>query len=167
MLQPLRRRTWAPRGDTPLQYAWDRHDRLSALGALTVSPQGRHLGLYFQLLPHNVHAEDMVWFLTQMHRHFRGEVIIVWDQSSVHRSAAAYFKRRHPGWFQFEWLPSYAPELNPIEQCWNHTKYHDLPNFIPKNVRHLKRAVSKAINIQSRDRQLLRSFFAYSRLRLG
>ena len=32
MLQPLRRRTWAPRGQTPVQYAWDRHDRFSVLG---------------------------------------------------------------------------------------------------------------------------------------
>ena len=33
MLQPLRRRTWAPSGQTPLQDAWDRHDRLSVVGS--------------------------------------------------------------------------------------------------------------------------------------
>jgi hypothetical protein len=31
LLQPLRRRVWAPRGQTPVQYAWDRHDRITAL----------------------------------------------------------------------------------------------------------------------------------------
>ena len=31
MLQPLRRRTWAPRGQTPIHYAWDRHDRWSVM----------------------------------------------------------------------------------------------------------------------------------------
>jgi transposase len=164
MLQPLCCRTWAPRGETPIQNAWDRHDRLSAIGALTASPQGRRLNLYFQLLPHNVQTDDMVWFLTQMHRHFRHRVIVVWDRSSVHRSAAAHFQRHHSHWFQFEWLPSYAPELNPIEQCWNHTKHHDLPNFIPKDIKHLESAVLKAIRQQSANRVLLRSFFKYSQL---
>jgi hypothetical protein len=41
MLQPTVRRTWAPRGETPISHAWDRHDRLSVLSALTVSPGAR------------------------------------------------------------------------------------------------------------------------------
>ena len=49
------------------------------------------------------------------------------------RSAAAH----RPDWIQFEWLPAYAPELNPVEQCWNRTKYSDLPNFIPDDIDHL------------------------------
>ncbi|MBI4758435.1 MAG: IS630 family transposase, partial [Chloroflexi bacterium] len=35
MLQPVVRRTWAPQGKTPIQYSWDRHDRLSVLAAIT------------------------------------------------------------------------------------------------------------------------------------
>jgi len=66
MLQPVRRRTWAPCGETPLQRAWDRHDRLSAIAALTLSPIRRDVGLYFQLLDRNIQTEDMIWFLTRM-----------------------------------------------------------------------------------------------------
>ena len=51
MLTPTVRRTLAPRGQTPLQNAWDRHDRISVISALTISPVRRRLGLYFQLLP--------------------------------------------------------------------------------------------------------------------
>ena len=47
MLQPLNRRTWAPRGETPVQYAWDRRDRLSVIGALTLSPVRQRIGFYF------------------------------------------------------------------------------------------------------------------------
>ncbi len=32
MLQPVRGWTWAPSGHTPIQHAWDRHDRLSVIG---------------------------------------------------------------------------------------------------------------------------------------
>src|SRR5690606_27272177 len=37
-LQPVNRRTWAPCGETPVQRAWDRYDRLSVIGAITISP---------------------------------------------------------------------------------------------------------------------------------
>ena len=30
-----------------------------------------------------------------------------------------------------EWLPAYAPDLNPVEQVWNRCKYTDLANHIP------------------------------------
>ena len=47
-------------------------------------------------------------------------------------------------------LPAYAPELNPVEQCWNHTKYADLANFIPDDLDHLQQAVEASITEQSR-----------------
>jgi putative transposase len=122
MLQPVCRRTWAPSGQTPIQRAWDRHDRLSAVGFIAVSPSRRRLSLYFQLLSQNADSDEMIWLLRLLHRHYRRPVVIVWDRWSAHLKTAAYFKKHHPTWFRFEFLPSYAPELNPTEQCWNHTK---------------------------------------------
>lgn len=166
MLQPLRRRTWAPRGVTPIQYAWQRHDRLSVIGAVSVSPVRRRTGLYFQVLPHNIHTEDVVWFLTQMHRHFRSRVVLVCDRWNVHRAAAHHFETKHPGWFHFEWLPPYAPDLNPVERCWNHTKYTDMANFVPENVDGLHQAISVSVTRQSENQSLVRSFFAGAKLKL-
>jgi transposase len=166
MLQPVRRRTWAPSGQTPLQDAWDRHDRLSVIGVIGVSPLSHRLSLYFQVLSENVATDHMIWLLQQMHNHYHRKVIVVWDRYSVHRSAAAYFAEHHPDWFEFEWLPPYAPELNPVEQCWNHTKYADLPNFIPDDLDHLHTAVNEAIGAQRNNPDLLRSFFAYAKLPL-
>jgi transposase len=166
MLQPVRRRTWAPSGQTPIQDAWDRHDRLSVIGLIDVAPSRGRLSLFFQVLRENVAAEHMIWFLQQLHRHRRHKVIVIWDRSSVHRSAAAYFKDQRPDWFEFEELPSYAPELNPIEQCWNHTKHADLPNFIPDDLDELDGAVTESINDQRENQTLLRSFFEYTQLRL-
>jgi transposase len=40
---------------------------------------------------------------------------------------------------EFEWLPAYAPELNPVEARWSNTKYSDLANFVPDDTPHLKR----------------------------
>jgi hypothetical protein len=53
-----------------------------------------------------------------------------------------------------------------VEQCWNHTKYADLPNFIPDDLNHLETAVCESILEQREDQKLLRSFFAYAKLPL-
>ncbi len=108
----------------------------------------------------------MIWLLELLHRHYGHHVVVIWDGWYVHRSVAAYFEELHPDWFTFEPLPSYAPELNPVEQCWNHTKYTDLANFIPDDVDHLQKAVDGSIKQLSRDQRLLRSFFGYCKLPL-
>jgi hypothetical protein len=53
MLQPLVRRTWAPRGQTPVLRSWDRHDRWSVMGALTAAPWALRLNFYFEFYDHN------------------------------------------------------------------------------------------------------------------
>jgi len=166
MLQPVCRRTWAPSGQTPLQYAWDRHERLSAISIIGVSPLKRYLSLYFQVVSENVDAEHTIWFLKKLHAYCRRRVILVWDRWSVHRSAAAYLEKNYPDWFKFEWLPQYSPKLNPVEQCWKHTKYDDLPNFIPDDLKQLKTEVFKSIEKQHHNQTLLRSFFKWAKLPL-
>jgi transposase len=166
MLQPLRRRTWAPSGQTPLQRAWDRHERLSAISIICVSPLRHRLSHYFQVLRENVQTGHLVWFLRQLHHHYSRRVILIWDRSSVHRAAAGIFAENHPDWFTFEWLPSYSPELNPVEQSWKRTKYDDLPNFIPDNLQHLHDQVYESQKNQNHDQIILRSFFAHAKLTL-
>jgi transposase len=46
---PTRRRTWAPAGHTPIIPYNYKHDRLSALATLTVSPKRQHMGLYIHV----------------------------------------------------------------------------------------------------------------------
>jgi len=52
-----------PRGERPGARAWDRRDHWSAISGITVSPAAARPGLYFDLLPHNVHGEDVVAFV--------------------------------------------------------------------------------------------------------
>jgi transposase len=166
MLQPTRRRTWALEGQTPIQKAWDRHDRLSGLGAIGVTPLRHHSAFYFQLFRENIATGDVIWFLIQMRRYFRRKVLLIWDRWSVHKAATRYFDAHHPNWFQFEELPGYSPELNPVEQCWKHTKYDDLPNFIPENLDHLETEAARSLLSLHSDEEFLRSAFAYCKLPL-
>lgn len=164
MLQPVVRRTWAPKGKTPIQYSWDRRDRLSVITALTLSPLRRRLGLYFQIHRHNINFEKVMAFIALLHRHLGRKFILVLDRLSAHRKAVRLLQSEHPDWFEVEWLPAYAPELNPVEMVWNHTKYADLANFIPADVDDLHQSVVASIENISTQTGLIRSFFQHAGL---
>jgi transposase len=166
MLQPVCRRTWAPRGKTPIQHAWDRHDRLSAIAAITVSPKRERQELFFQIRDHNIRGPDMVAFLRALHRQLRRPIILVWDRYSVHRSAWRQLREAGCKWLHVEWLPGYAPDLNPVEAIWSHTKHSDLANYVPDDVDHLLDAVGGSLNDLHYDQRLLRSFFGWAGLAL-
>jgi len=166
MLQPLRRRTWAPRGQTPIHRAWRRHDRLSVLAALTLSPLQKRIGIYLSYQQENFRAPSVVQFVRHLHRQLGCKLILVWDRWSVHRSAARELLHNTPAWLQIEWLPSYAPELNPVEAMWSYTKHGQLANFLPDDIQDLEDAVVESISDQHYDTKLKQSFFQTAQLDL-
>jgi putative transposase len=132
MLAPLVRRSRHSRGWRPVMYCWDRHDRLWPIVSLTLAPRRRRIGLYFQMHEKNITAEDAEEFLRKVQRRLRRPVILVLDRRGVHKKAAkALFGDRR---FSIERLPPYAPELNPVEHVWDHTRYDDLANYLPDDL---------------------------------
>src|SRR5260370_7254848 len=65
MLAPLLRRTWAPRGCTPIVRISGPHGRISVIGAITISPERRRFSFYFQLSADNANfrGESAVQFI--------------------------------------------------------------------------------------------------------
>jgi transposase len=162
----VNRRTWAPRGETPVQRAWDRYDRLSVIGALTLSPLRRRIGTPFQIHADNIRTDEVVEFIRQLRKQLQRPLIICWDRWQVHRSAAKRITQSRLQDIDFEWLPAYAPELNPVEPRWSHTKYSDLANFVPTDVLHLKRNIHSSLKTQLTNHQLKMSFFKSAQLKL-
>ena len=162
MLQPVVRRTWGPQGQTPVMYSWDRHDRLSVIGALSLSPQMCRIGLYFTVQETNVRAEEAEAFLREVQRHLRRRLIVVMDRWSVHRKAARVLAGDER--FEIEWLPAYAPDLNPVDKLWGHTKHDDLANYIPDDLLDLELELDWSIDRARQRPELLRSFFHAARL---
>lgn len=145
---------------------WGRHDRLSAISALTVSPRRRRLGLYFDLFAHNIKADDFETFVARMLERIGRPLTLVLDRWQVHRSAVRRLKARFGGRIHIEWLPPYAPELNPVEHVWSHTKYGDLANYVPEDILRLGRSVNESLDRKRSNQRLLRSFFHAAKLRL-
>jgi transposase len=64
------------------------------------------------------------------------------------------------------WLPAYAPELNPVEQGWNHTKDGELANYLPGTLEQMHDATGFSLASKRYHSALLRSRFHYARLKL-
>ena len=166
VLQPLNRRTWALRGTRPQQVAWQRHDRLSVIGSLAITPRRRPVKLCFAVQRRNVRAPDLMRYLRALHQQHRGPLIVVLDRLNAHRSAVRRLQERGVGWLTVEWLPAYAPELNPVEALWSHPKYSALDNFVPDDLDHLSDTVLNAVDDIYFKPPLLQSFFQAAKLPL-
>jgi hypothetical protein len=83
----LIRRSLAPIGQTPLlRHRASHRDKVSVVAALTLSPVGGHVRLYYQTLANaHVDAELYSFFLRQLLHGVRGEVILLHDRGSMHR----------------------------------------------------------------------------------
>ena len=165
-LNPLVRRTWAPKGQTPVLRSWGRHrDKVSVVAAISVAPTLRRLGLYWLADPKNyVTAETMVRFLQNLLKHLRGRVIVVWDGGSSHKGPLIRDLCSRHGRLHLERLPAYAPDLNPVEQLWSHLKYGRLPNFVPRHVQHLDQVVRSHLHAVGQTPGLLKALWHGSKL---
>ena len=160
------RRTWAPKGQTPVLRSWGRHrDKVSVIAALSVAPALRRLGLYFLADPsHYITAETVVKFLRALLKHLRGRVIVVWDGGSNHKGPLIRaLCARHPR-LHLERLPAYAPDFNPVEFVWSHLKYARLANFIPASLAHLDQTVRSHLHAVGQTPGLLKALWQGSKL---
>jgi transposase len=136
LLNPLVRRTWAVRGKTPVIGGDGGHrKRVSVIGAVSVSPAARRLGLYFSTRPDGYFdAGAVVAFLRDLLRHLRGRVVVVWDGGTNHTGPLVREFLRRNRRLTLERLPAYAPDLNPVEVVWSWLKYGQLANHVPDDI---------------------------------
>ena len=175
MLRPFARKTWALRGQTPIIKCWDRRDRLSVIGGIIVpasalrtrtprvrAAQRHKLSAVFRIHANNIKAPQATEFLRVLERHVQGPLIVVQDKLNVHRAAVKrWLQSRAPDAprVMVEWLPSYAPELNPAEQLWNNSKRVDLANTTPADRHDLRTRVRRSlIRQRSRPNHLASAF---------
>lgn len=152
--RPHRVRTWAPKGETPiLQYSFT-WNQLSAVAGVTF------WNIYFKLVNGAVRAPELVAFLKNLRRHLPGrKLLIIWDRLQAHRSRLVRdYVDTQGGDIQLEFLPPYAPELNPVEYLWAHWKQHEMPNFCPKDFAELS-AFARAKLKRTQRRKLLVAAF--------
>jgi len=166
MLQPTVRRPWAPQGQTPIHDSWDRHDRLSVTGAITVSPVRKRLGLSFSIAAHHLTGDDVFACVQQLYGYLKRSLLVIWDRFSGHRKAARRLRDLSGRRIHVEFLPAYAPELNVVDHCWGHTTYGEMANFIPPDVDDWAQEVASSLLAKHGRPTLLDAFFRHAQLDL-
>jgi transposase len=161
LLAPLVRRSLARRGHPPVVDGWDRHDRLSVISCVTLSPQAARAGLYFDVLPdnQNAHGTEVVAFLSWLCAQLPGPWIVVWDRHRIHSRSRVVqaWLARHPR-VTVEDFPGYAPDANPDEWVWSWAKYGRLCNLAAADLTELRRYVEDALGDLRHDHRMLARF---------
>lgn len=164
--RPPVRRTWAPRGETPVLIHAFNWKKLSVSVALAFHWSGRRARLFFQTRPDSYNTASLIAFLRDLKREFRGRrVILVWDGLPAHKSRemAAFLRTQH-AWLSIERLPGYAPELNPVEQLWGNVKGQELANQCAHNLKEVAVALRQGMARVRRRPSLAFSFLKHAGL---
>jgi hypothetical protein len=167
-LLPVTRRTWAPRGVTPVirhRFKWT---RASLAAALCYGSRGGGASLTFH---HQVDAYDtdsLIGALEGLRRFLGGQkATLLWDGLPAHRSKAmAAWLRRQRHWLVVEPLPGYAPDLNPVEALWANLKGVELVNLAGKALEDVIAAAERGVQRIRTTHHLAYSFLRHCGLSL-
>jgi hypothetical protein len=136
-MRPPRARTWARRGHTPvIRVRGSGTGHISAAGLACYRPGHRSRLIYrlHQYRGRKGETKAFTWteyrdLLTAAHRQLPGgNIVLIWDNLNVHlRAELRAFTAAQP-WLRVFQLPSYAPDLNPLEGIWSALKRGMLAN---------------------------------------
>ena len=114
---------------------------------------------------HAIHGEDTVAHLEHLGRHVPGPKIIIWDHLQAHRSQVAKAFLAEHREIDVEWLPAYAPELNPEEGCHGNVK-DGMKGATPETEREIREQANRGFARLRRRPDLLLGFFHHAGLRI-
>jgi len=108
---------------------------LSAISALTSDRR-----VLMQVPQQAFRGPQVVRFLRHLLRHIPGKLLVIWDGASIHRSCAVknFLAEEAAERLWLEQLPSYAPELNPVEGIWRQLKRVHLRNLCCRTLDELR-----------------------------
>jgi len=152
-------RTWAPKGQTPLlrySFNWTHLTVIAALG---------YRKFYFRFVQGAIKTEQIVDFLRSLLKQTGRKLLIIWDGLPGHRSAVVrnYLASTNRK-IVMEYLPGYAPELNPSEYIWAYAKQHELANLCRNTIGEVKAFAARRFKSMQRRAALIASFWKQSGL---
>jgi DDE superfamily endonuclease len=104
--------------------------RISMAGVCCYRPDASDTRLAFHLREGAYDTDQLIPIVAALRRLLGGQapVVLVWDNLPAHTSLAmaAWVADQH-AWLTVEYLPAYAPDLNPVEGLWANLKGVDWP----------------------------------------
>src|SRR3954464_1184900 len=148
-------KAYAPRGRTPVLDEFQTRDHLSVMGGVT--PQAK---AYSLVRSRSLNGLDTIEFLLHLGRLAGDRLLVIWDGSPIPpRAGVSAFVAEARGKIHVEPLPSYAPDLNPVEWLWRHLKEVELGNVSCLDLDQLHQEHHLALGRSRQKPRLVPSFF--------
>jgi transposase len=144
-----------PTNPTPIR------DLLSVMSGMT--PDGR---LFTLVRQEPLTGRHSVEFLEHLQAVTKERLLVIWDRSPIHRRAEVNaFVERTYGKMKVEFLPEYAPDLNPWSAAgWHHLRTVEMGNLVCRDLEELHEQLHLAAERLRQKPQVVRSFFALAGL---
>ncbi len=157
-LRPPRSRTWGRRGITPVIRVRGRGSASVSAAGLACYRPGHRTCLIWRLHQYRGRKGEKKAFTWQEYRdlltaaHHQlpgGNIVLIWDNLNMHlRPELLAFTSAQP-WLEVFQLPSYAPDLNPVEGIWSSLKRGPLANLAFTGPGHLLKVIRHGLRKSS------------------
>jgi transposase len=161
-LLPAVVRTYGPKGKTPVLHHKAGRIHLSVIAAVTTNAK-----IYTLVRRKPINGLLCIKFLQHLWWAQEGRPLLaIWDHSPIHRRHEVQDFVRDFGAedLDLEWLPPYAPDLNPVEWLWKHLKQVELRNRACFDLEELHMEFHLAIGRVRQRPDLIDSFFEGAQL---
>ncbi len=128
---------------------------------VAIAPDGRLYARHFRT---SVSSDTVILVLQYFRRKLGTPLLVVWDRLTAHRSRATMdFVSTHAQDYAVAYLPAYAPELNPEEQC-NALVKRAMENALPQSTADLHRLARREFGRLQRRPEMIVRFFQHAGL---
>jgi transposase len=141
-----------------LQYSFT-WKRLSAIAGVTF------WNSYFRLFPGAIKSPQLVEFLGPLSKQIKGKLLIIWDGLKAHkRRLVRQFVESKGDRIVLDYLPAYAPELNPVEYVWDYLKTCEVANLCATGIHEVSDFARRRLKSMQRRPNLVTAFWTQAEL---
>ena len=159
------RRTWSPRGVTPVIRHHFNWTRLHCIVTIDCAPDGTDADVLCYMQPKSIDSISIIEFLHTLHSEIAGPIVLLWDGLAAHHSKIV---REHidacKDWLSVERFPAYAPELNPVEYLLSAVKGKDVANLCATSIGHIAYRLEDAVSRFADNPGIIQGFLRASKL---
>ncbi|MET9252103.1 transposase [Nonomuraea sp. NPDC003709] len=170
-MRPPKARTWSRRGCTPtVTVSGKGSGRVNLAGLICLKP-GQRTRLIYRMRIYRrrknerkgFNESDYARLLDAAHQQLGGPIVLIWDNVNIHVDALMRSLIDTRPWLTVFYLPTYAPELNPVETVWSHLK-RGLGNLAPGTLDDLAAVIRSRLKQMQYRPKLLDAFLAHTGL---
>jgi transposase len=115
---------------------------------------------YFRLFNGSIKSPQIVEFLKALQATIGKKLLIIWDRLQAHRSklVKAHVEAQR-GQIAIDYLPAYAPDMNPVECIWGYLKHHAMPNYCARDLGDVAHRARSNLRSMKRRTTLVTAFW--------